>query len=105
MQRQREEYEKATKDIQNPIKLKKRKQEIFQYPEDIPDIAALFTHLNKEQMPRKFRKIALTNPEGFGNTKIVKEAAFEKLERYSEFAFSEATKRGQKVTTYNSLSG
>lgn len=104
MQRQKDEYETATKNIQNPIKLKKRKQEIFQYPEDIPEIAALFAHLNKDEMPRNFRKIASTNPEGFGNTRIVNEAAFEKLEPYSGFAFFEAIKRGQKVATYNSLS-
>lgn len=97
LQQQLNDYEKAEQSLNDPKQLKERKEQIFKYPEDIPEIAALFDHLNGEQMPRKFRKILTKNPLGFENTKINDFNSFERLPSYRDVPLWGPKKKGHKV--------
>lgn len=94
--RQLEEYKEAKRTISDEITLKKKLAEIFPFPENIPEIAALFSHLSTESRPRKFRSNG-RNKLGFGNIEIDNPAAFENLDYYSDFVFRPPAKRGKKV--------
>lgn len=97
LQQQFNDYEKARKSLKDLKQLEERKEQIFKYPEDIPEIAALFDHLDAEQMPRKFRKILTKNPLGFENAKIIDFTSFEQLPSYRDVVLWARMKKGQKV--------
>lgn len=92
LQQRAKDYEEAKKTITDREKLKERLKEIFQYPEKIPEVAALLEHLSTDQMPRKFRETK-TNSLGFKNESIVDYASFEKLEVYNDALFLGNSKR------------
>lgn len=73
--------------------MNERAKEIFLFPENIPEVEALFDHLSTDQLPRKFRETS-SNRDGF--TKIVNAASFENLDKYCNVA-AWKRKKGHRV--------
>lgn len=103
LKQQNDEYEQAMKefvengsdDESSKELLQQKKLKMFQFPEDIPEIAGLFSRISLSNEPRKFRKTS-SNVQGFAKN-VNNVAEFEKLERYDGFTYVGGKKKTEKV--------